>query len=145
METFISQNFIFSSKCNAEQGSCGGGINSGESSFGIGDESGTIGNKCTIFDPAVDELKCKEFVFIAVNTQNIFKNNDGFINMLLNIGNGCGVFENTEALAISENFTTVVSTIEPSTATCWSSKYCYDLAEFWENSKFLFFSLNCHF
>ena len=126
METFISQNFIFSSKCNVEQESCGGSINSGKSSFGIGDESGTIGNKCTIFDPAVDELKCKEFVFIGVNTCNICKNKDGFINVLFNIGNGGGVFENTEALAISENFTTVVSTIEPSTATCWSSKYCFD-------------------
>ena len=122
METFISQNFVFSGKCNVEQESCGGSINSGKSSFGIGDESGAICNKCTIFDPAVDELKCKEFVFVGVNTPNICKNNDGFINMLFNIGNGGGVFENTEALALGKNFTTVVSTIEPSTATCWSSK-----------------------
>ena len=126
METFISQNFVFSGKFNVEQGSCSDSINVGKSKFGIGDEIGPICNKCTIFDPAEDELKCKEFVVIGVNTQNICKNKDGFINVLFNIGNGGGVFENTEALALGENFTTVVSTIEPSTTTCWSSKYCYD-------------------
>ena len=126
METFISQNFVFSGKFNVEQGSCSDSINVGKSKFGIGDEIWPICNKCTIFDPAEDELKCKEFVFVGVNTQNICKNKDGFINVLFNIGNGGGVFENTEALALGENFTTVVSTIEPSTTTCWSSKYCYD-------------------
>ena len=121
MESFISNNFIFRSESDAINSSGRVSSNcSGNGSFGIGNKSSTICIECTVFYPAVNKCQCKEF--LVIRASGICENIDSFIDEFLDISKRCSIIENTETLSLSEDFTTVITTIEPSTTSCWGSE-----------------------
>ena len=121
MESFISNNFIFRGESDTINSSGGvSGNCSGNGGFGIGNKSSAICIECTVFYPAVNKCQCKEF--LVIRASGIFENIDSFIDEFLDIGKRCSVIENTETLSLGEDFTAVVTTIEPSTTSCWGSE-----------------------
>ena len=134
MESFICQNFIFRGKSNScakiGRGIC---ICSGNGSLGIGDKSITTGSIGTVLYPAVNKCKGKKFLFIGnvlfEKLREIFIGNwiriedfKSIIDERLNVFKWGSILENTETLTFGKDFTAVVTTVEPSTSSCWSSK-----------------------